>query len=108
MYGTPTTDDIVLAGADGLTVERTDENTITFRQGAGSGGGSSYTDNDAKDAAAQALLNGTQLGIAFTYDSANEGNQCSGGNYSTYTQSPLVLKLEDYLFTGSDREQYFH
>ena len=107
VYGVPTTDDIVFAGADGLTVERTDENTITLRQGAGSGGGSSYTDNDAKDAAAQALLNGTQLGIAFTYDSTNRVINAQVGTTPTTYNITTGAQTGDYLFTGSDRSNTF-
>ena len=107
VYGVPTTDDIVIAGADGLTVERTDENTITLRQGAGSGGGSSYTDNDAKDAAAQALLNGTQLGIAFTYDSTNKVINAQVGTTPTTYNITTGAQTGDYLFTGSDRSNTF-
>jgi len=62
-------DDITFAGADGITVERTDANTLTFRQGAGGGG--TYTDNDAKDAASAMILGGTHQNISFTYDSVN-------------------------------------
>ena len=108
VYGVPTTDDIVIAGADGLTVERTDENTITLRQGAGSGGGSSYTDNDAKDAAAQALLNGTQLGIAFTYDSTNKVINAQVGTTPTTYNITTSAQTGDYLFTGSDRSSTFN
>tara|TARA_B100002019_G_scaffold281093_1_gene284769 strand:+ start:1604 stop:4276 length:2673 start_codon:yes stop_codon:yes gene_type:complete len=65
-----TSDDLVIAGADGLTVERTDANTITLRQGAANV--TQYTDSEAKDAAAQSLLNGTHTNISFTYDSVNK------------------------------------
>ena len=75
------TDDITFAGADGITVERTDANTLTFRQGAGGGG--TYTDNDAKDAASAMILGGTHQNISFTYDSTNRTlsatAQASGG-----------------------------
>ncbi len=75
------TDDITFAGADGITVERTDANTLTFRQG--SGGGGSYSDNDAKDAAAAMIAGGTHQNITFTYDSTNRTlsatAQASGG-----------------------------
>jgi plastocyanin len=104
--GVPTTDDIVFAGADGLTVERTDENTITLRQAAASGG-SSYTDNNAKDAAAQALLNGTQLGIAFTYDSTNKVINAQVGTTPTTYNITTGAQTGDYLFTGSDRSNTF-
>ncbi len=74
-------DDITFAGADGITVERTDANTLTFRQGAGGGG--TYTDNDAKDAASAMILGGTHQNISFTYDSVNRTlsatAQASGG-----------------------------
>ena len=74
-------DDITFAGADGITVERTDANTLTFRQGAGGGG--TYTDNDAKDAASAMILGGTHQNISFTYDSTNRTlsatAQASGG-----------------------------
>ena len=64
------TDDITFAGADGLSVERTDANTLTFRQGAG-GSGSGYSDNDAKDAAAAIFTAGTHQNITFNWDSTN-------------------------------------
>ena len=74
-------DEITFAGADGITVERTDDSTLTFRQGAGGGG--TYTDNDAKDAASAMILGGTHQNISFTYDSTNRTlsaiAQASGG-----------------------------
>ena len=82
------TDDITFAGADGITVERTDANTLTFRQGAGGGG--SYTDNDAKDAASAMILGGTHQNISFTYDSTNRTLSATaqagggGGGGTTY------------------------
>ena len=103
---TTTTDDITITGADGLTVERTDANTITLRQGGGNV--SQYTDNDAKDAAAQSLLNGSHTGISFSYDSANKiisatasgGGGGGGGSSilydfsgSTTTSNHVVLNL---------------
>jgi len=94
-------DDILLTGADGLTVELTDANTITFRQ---SGGGSgSYTDNDAKDAAAQALLNGTSLGISFSYDSGNKTISAQVGTVPTTFNFTTGSETDNYLVTGSDR-----
>ena len=79
------TDDITFAGADGITVERTDANTLTFRQGAG--GGRSYSDNDAKDAAAAMIAGGTHQNITFAYDSTNRTlsatAQASGGGGGT-------------------------
>ena len=99
-------DDILLTGADGLTVELTDANTITFRQ---SGGGSaSYTDDDAKDAAAQALLNGTSLGITFTYDQGNKIiNAQVGTTPTTFNLTTTASGTSDYLVTGSDRGNTF-
>lgn len=96
-----TDDDIVFTGADGLTVERTNANTITFRQSGGSG--PPYNDNDAKDAAAQALLNGTSLGISFTYDqSARVINSQVGTTPTTFNIS-VAAETGNYLFTGTDR-----
>ena len=102
---TTTTDDITITGADGLTVERTDANTITLRQGGGNV--TQYTDNDAKDAAAQSLLNGSHTGITFNYDSTNKiisatasGGGGGGGssilydfNGTTTTSNHVVLNL---------------
>ena len=82
------TDDIEFRGADGITVERTDANTLTFRQGAGGGG--TYTDNDAKDAASAMILGGTHQNISFTYDSVNRTLSATaqagggGGGGTTY------------------------
>ena len=95
------TDDILLTGADGLTVELTDANTITFRQSGGSG--TSYTDNDAKDAAAQALLNGTSLGISFSYDSGNKTISAQVGTTPTTFNFTTDSETGNYLVTGSDR-----
>lgn len=99
---TTVTDDITFAGADGLLVERTDENTITFR--APSLSVTQYTDAQAKDAAAQAITNGTHVGISFTYDSVNKilssivtGGGGEGGTpilydfYGTNTTSNQVI-----------------
>ena len=82
------TDDIEFRGADGITVERTDANTLTFRQGAGGGG--TYTDNDAKDAASAMIIGGTHQNISFTYDSVNRTLSATaqagggGGGGTTY------------------------
>jgi len=98
-------DDITFAGADGITVERTDANTLTFRQGAGGGG--TYTDNDAKDAASAMILGGTHQNISFTYDSVNrtlsataQASGGGGGGGTTYdltgsnnTSNQLLLNL---------------
>ena len=83
------TDELSFVGADGLKVERTDEHTLTFRQG-----GTNlfqYTDDMAKDAAANSLVNGTHTDIDVTYDSANKvvhleytGTSGGGGGGATY------------------------
>ena len=79
------TDDITFIGAGGLSVERTDVNTLTFRQGTSSGGG--YSDNDAKDAAAAIFTAGTHQNITFNWDSTNRimdvNAQASGGGGGT-------------------------
>ena len=98
-------DDILLTGADGLTVEMTDANTITFRQSGGSG--ATYTDGDAKDAAAQALLNGTSLGITFTYDQGNKIINAQVGTTPTTFNFTTSSQTDDYLITGSDRGNTF-
>jgi hypothetical protein len=67
---TTTLTDITFAGADGLIIERTDSTTITFR--APEATVTQYTDNLAKDAVANALINGTNVGISYTYDSVNK------------------------------------
>ena len=61
---------IKFAGADGLSVERTDANTITFRQGGTSV--TQYTDDMAKDATWSSISNGTHTGITFAYDSGTK------------------------------------
>ena len=63
------TDEVKFAGADGLSVERTDEHTITFRNAPTS---TQYTDDLAKDAAFTAFSGGTHQNITFTYDSVNK------------------------------------
>ena len=83
------TDELTFVGADGLKVERTDEHTLTFRQG-----GTNlfqYTDDMAKDAAANSLVNGTHTDIDVTYDSANKvvhleytGSNSGNGGGATY------------------------
>ena len=100
------TDDITFAGADGLTVERTDENTITFRAPSGASGGT-YTAEDAQDAASQLFVNGTHTGISFTYNDANNtidatvtgGNAGGGTTYdllgSNTTSNNAILTLRD-------------
>ena len=98
------TDGIKFAGADGLTVERTDENTITFRAPSGASGGT-YTAEDAQDAASQLFVNGTHTGITFTYNDANNtidatvtgGNAGGGTTYdllgSNTTSNNAILNI---------------
>ena len=80
---------IKFAGADGLTVERTDANTITFRQGGTSV--TQYTDDMAKDATWSSISNGTHTGITFAYDSGTKFLSATvtgggrGGGGLTYT-----------------------
>ena len=62
--------DITFAGADGLLIERTNPTTITFR--APPTVVTQYTDAFAKDAAALMLINGSKVGITYTYDSVNK------------------------------------
>jgi hypothetical protein len=71
--------DITFVGADGLIVERTDNTTITFR--APENTVTQYTDSLAKDAAALMLINGSKVGITYTYDSVNKvlNSVVSGG-----------------------------
>ena len=99
------TDDITFAGADGLTVERTDANTITFRAPSGGSGGT-YTAEDAQDAASQLFVNGTHTGISFTYNDANNTIDATvtggGGGGTTYdllgsntTSNNAILTLRD-------------
>ena len=100
------TDGIKFAGADGLTVERTDANTITFRAPSGASGGT-YTAEDAQDAASQLFVNGTHTGITFTYNDANNtidatvtgGNAGGGTTYdllgSNTTSNNAILTLRD-------------
>jgi len=97
-------DDVVFAGVDGITVENTDANTITFR-----GPDIStqlYTDEKAQDAVATMFANGTHTNISFTYDDANNAisatAQAGGGGGTTYdllgsntTSNNAILTLRD-------------
>lgn len=65
-----TNTDITFAGADGLLIERTNATTITFRAPANTV--TQYTDALAKDAAALMLINGSKVGVTYTYDSVNK------------------------------------
>ena len=81
-------DDITFAGADGLTVENTDTNTITFR--APDISTQLYTDEKAQDAVAAMFANGTHTNITFTYDDVNNAISATaqagggGGGGTTY------------------------
>ncbi len=81
-------DDVVFAGADGLTVENTDANTITFR--APDISSQFYTDEEAQDAVATMFANGTHTNITFTYDDTNNSLSATaqagggGGGGTTY------------------------
>lgn len=83
-----TNTDITFAGADGLQVERTNATTITFRAPATTV--TQYTDDLAKDAAALMLINGSKVGVTYTYDSVNKvintivSSSGGGGNVITY------------------------
>ena len=80
-------DNVTFAGADGLTVENTDANTITFR--APNISSQFYTDEQAQDTVAQMFANGTHTNITFTYDDVNNAISASatgggGGGGTTY------------------------
>lgn len=83
-----TNTDITFAGADGLQIERTNPTTITFRAPATTV--TQYTDGMAKDAAALMLINGSKVGVTYTYDSVNKvintvvSGGGGGGNVITY------------------------
>ena len=99
------TDDIVFAGADGLTVENTDANTITFR--APDISSQFYTDEEAQDAVATMFANGTHTNITFAYDDTNNSLSATaqaggGGGGTTYdllgsntTSNNAILTLRD-------------
>lgn len=113
--------EIAFAGADGLLVERTNANTLTFRAPSGASGGS-YTTEDAQDAAALLFSNGTHTGITFTYNDNNNSIDAvvsgggGGGGGTTYdllgsntTSNNAILTLRDAAnnddtieFTGSN------
>ena len=62
------TDDVTFAGADGISVERTTDSVITIRYAPAAG--TEYTDEDAQDAAAAMLVNGSHTNISFVYNDA--------------------------------------
>ena len=99
------TDEITFAGADGLTVENTDANTITFR--APDITTQLYTDERAQDAVAAMFANGTHTNITFTYDDSNNAISATaqaggGGSGTTYdllgsntTSNNAIITLRD-------------
>ena len=107
-------DNVTFAGADGLTVENTDANTITFR--APNISTQLYTDEKAQDAIATMFANGTHTNITFTYDDANNSISASaqgggGGGGTTYdllgtstTSNNAILRLRDALNNDDDIE----
>ena len=98
-------DNVTFAGADGLTVENTDANTITFR--APDISSQVYTDEKAQDAIATMFANGTHTNITFTYDDVNNSISASaqgggGGGGTTYdllgsntTSNNAIITLRD-------------
>lgn len=68
--GTGFTDDLRIAGGSGILISRTDNSTITIE--ASVSGVTQYTDSQARVAVAQALINGTSVGIDFSYDSGTQ------------------------------------
>ena len=99
------TDNITFAGVDGITVENTDANTITFR---GPDITSQlYTDERARDAVATMFANGTHTNITFTYDDNNNSISATaeaggGGGGTTYdllgsntTSNNAIITLRD-------------
>ncbi len=107
-------DNVTFAGADGLTVENTDANTITFR--APDISSQVYTDEKAQDAIATMFANGTHTNITFTYDDVNNSLSATaqaggGGGGSTYdllgtstTSNNAILRLRDALNNDDDIE----
>ena len=99
-----TNTDIKFAGANGMTVERTDATTLTFRQTSVSE--NDYTDNQAKQAAFSALDAGTHTGITIAQNATTKAisltatNSSSGGE--TYdlegrstTTNEAIIDLKD-------------
>jgi len=64
------TDDVRLAGGPGVQISRTDSSTITIETTVS--GLTQYTDAAAKAAAALALINGTSVGISYSYDPGSQ------------------------------------
>lgn len=103
-----TLDNITFAGADGLVVENTDANTITFR--APNISSQFYTDEKAQDAIATMFANGTHTNITFTYDDANNSISATaaaaggGGGGSTYDLTGSNNTSNQAIITLSDAE----
>jgi len=107
-------DEITFAGADGLLVENTDANTITFR--APDITTQLYTDERAQDAVATMFANGTHTNITFTYDDTNNAISATaqaggGGGGTTYdllgsntTSNNAIITLRDALGNDDDIE----
>ena len=107
-------DNVTFAGADGLIIENTDANTITFR--APNISPQLYTDEKAQDAVATMFANGTHTNITFTYDDAAGSISASaqgggGGGGTTYdllgtstTSNNAILRLRDALNNDDDIE----
>ena len=100
-------DDITFAGADGITVENTDANTITFRGPDISS--QLYTDEKAQDAIATLFANGTHTNITFTYDDVNNSISATaqasgGGGGSTYDLAGSNNTSNQAIITLSDAE----
>ncbi len=108
------TDEIVFAGADGLIVERTDANTLTFRAPSGSSG--SFTTEDAQDAVAAMFANGSHTNISFNYNDANNsinavavaGGGSAGTTYdllgTNTTSNNAIIRLRDAANNDDDIE----
>ena len=107
-------DEVVFAGADGLVVERTDANTLTFRAPSGSSG--SFTTEDAQDAVAAMFANGSHTNISFTYNDANNSINAAavtggGSGGTTYdllgtntTSNNAIIRLRDAANNDDDIE----
>jgi len=102
-----TLDNITFAGVDGITVENTDADTITFRGPDISS--QLYTDEKAQDAIATLFANGTHTNITFTYDDANNSISATaqaggGGGGSTYDLTGSNNTSNQAIITLSDAE----
>ena len=108
-------DSITFQGADGLSVEKgSDDSTLIFR--APPNTVTQYTDANAKDAMATAIINGTHVGITWSYDSNNKqlSSVVSGGGsgsgttvlydlgVSSSTSNEAVVTLSNSLDSNTD------